>query len=132
MDDLELTLDRDVAFTVGHTYSILVRDVLGQATDIIPVTSGASANKVTLARAPVEGVTIKPRDTAMGTLYAFYDDSTAIVRPWLLTGVSLSGPYVQLQGVNYTELVFAGDSGTLPEKPALPLNPFHCSPGFRT
>jgi len=124
---LVLTLDRDVTFTAGHAYSVLLRDVLGQSVDTITVTAVAgSPNKVQLARAPVPSVTIKPRDTSMGTLYAFYDNTLAIVRPWLLTGVAASGPYVQLQGFNYSDLVYQGDTGTIPAKP--PLNPV--STGF--
>lgn len=126
-----LTLDRDVEFIAGHTYSLLVRDVLGQATDIIPVLVVVGlADHVVLTRDPVAGVTIKGRDTAMGTLYAFYDDTAAIVRPWLLTGVSVSGPYVQLQGVNYTDLAFSGDSGSVPPKPALTPDALAMPPGF--
>lgn len=116
---LVLTLDRDVAFTAGHAHSVLLRDVLGQATDTIPVTAVAgSPNRVQLSRAPV-GITIKPRDESMGTLYAFYDDSAAIVRQWLLTSVSANGPYVQLQGTNYNPAVYTNDTGTVDPTPPL-------------
>lgn len=114
-----LTLDRDVTFgPAGNT--LLVRDVHGQKVDAIPVTAVAgSPNRVTLTRAPIAGVTIKPRDETLGTLFAFYHDSAAIVRPWLLTGVEVAGPYVQLSGVNYTPRVYEGDSVTLPAQPAI-------------
>lgn len=119
--DDTLTLDRDVSFEVGHTYSILVRDVAGQAVDTIPVTAGAEPNEVTLSRAPVDEVTIKGRDSSTGTMYAFFDDAAAIVRPWLLIGVEASGPYVQLQGVNYNPLVYQDDTTALdPMPPLLP------------
>jgi hypothetical protein len=116
---LVLTLDRDVTFTAGHTHSILLRDVLGQTTDSIPVVAvPGSPHKVQLGRAPV-GITIKPRDSSMGTLFAFFDDAAANVRRWLLTGVALSGPYVKLEGANYSALVYQGDSATLPPMPPI-------------
>jgi hypothetical protein len=119
---LTLEIDRDVEFIACHAYSVLLRDIHGQTTDIIPVAElPGFANRLLLSRPPIPGVTIKARDTSMGTLYAFFDNTTALVRPWLLTNVSASGPYVQLQGVNYSDLVFTGDSGTLPPKP--PLDP---------
>ena len=118
-----LTLDRDVAFIAGHTYSIIVRDVEGQATDTIPVTAGAAPNQVILGRAPLPAVTIKPRDSSTGTLYAFFDDTAANIRAWMLTSVSANGPYVQLQGTNYSALVFQDDTGTIPDVPPLPGGP---------
>jgi len=117
-----LTLDRDVLFEAGHTYSILLRDVLGQVTDSVPVIAVAgSPHKVQLSRTPT--VTIKPRDTSTGTLYAFFDDAAAIVRPWLLTGVSVSGPYVELTGANYSADVYTDDTATVPARPVLPGTP---------
>ena len=117
-----LTLDRDVLFEAGHTYSILLRDVLGQATDNVPcIAVAGSPNKVQLSRTPT--VTIKPRDTSTGTLYAFYDDAAAIVRPWLLTGVSASGPYVELTGADYNAAVYTDDTATVPARPLLPGTP---------
>jgi len=80
-----------------------------------------SPNKVQLSRTPT--VTIKPRDTATGTLYAFFDDAAAIVRPWLLTGVSASGPYVELTGANYNAAVYTDDTATVPARPLLPGTP---------
>jgi len=120
VDGGELTLDRDVAFSVGHTYSILLRDLEGQTVDTIPVTEVAGVpNKVQLSRDPVPEVTIKGRDSSTGTLYAFFDDAAANVRPWLLTGVSASGPYVQLQGTNYNPLVYQDDTTELEDPPLL-------------
>ena len=114
-----LTLDKPVTFDAG-TYTLLVRDVAGIAMDAIPVTAVAgSPNKVQLSRAPVAGVAMKARDASMGTLYAFYADGSATVRPWLLTQVEMSGPYVQLGAVNYTDRVYAGDTATLPARPPL-------------
>lgn len=114
-----LTLDKDVAFT-GSSHTLLVRDVEGQHVDSIPVVAVAgSSNKVQLSRAPNPSVTIKGRDEALGTLYAFYDDAAAIVRPWFLTSVEVEGPYVKLTGSNYTPRVYEGDSGTLPDVPPL-------------
>jgi hypothetical protein len=55
-----------------------------------------------------------------GTLFAFFSDSQAVVRQWLVSGVSLNGPYVQLSGVNYTPLVYQGDTVPLPPRPLLP------------
>jgi hypothetical protein len=116
-----LTLDRDVTFTAGHSHSVLVRDLEGQDVDTIPVTAVAgSPNKVQLSRAPVSTVVLKPRDTAMGSLYAFFDDALATVRPWIITSVSVQGPYVQLQGQNYNADVYQGDTGTVPALPILP------------
>jgi hypothetical protein len=123
----DLQLDRDVAFVAGHTYSVLLRDVEGQAVDTIPVTEVAGVpNRVHLTRAPVPAVTIKPRDTSQGTLYAFFDDTAAIVRPWLVRSVSVSGPYVHLEGANYSPLVFQGDEFTLPDWP--PIVPLLAAP----
>jgi hypothetical protein len=117
---LTITLDRDVQFIGGHTYSVVLRDVLGQATDTIPVLAVSGfADRVQLTRAPVAAVTIKERDESMGTLYAFFDDSAAIVRPWMLTSVSASGPYVQLQGTNYSADVYQDDTATIPPLPPL-------------
>lgn len=114
----ELTLDRDVTFGAG-SYSIMLRDARGRTVDRIPCTAvGGVANKVTLARAP--SVEIQGRDTARGTLFAFFPDSAATVRPWLLTSVQLNGPYVQLTGVNYSPKVYAGDSAPLPTPPPIP------------
>jgi len=122
---LVYTLDRDVVFTAGHTHTILLRDVLGQTTDSVPVTAVAgSPNKVQLSRVPV--ISIKPRDTSMGTLFAFFDDAAANVRRWLLTSVALSGPYVKLEGTNYSPLVYQGDSATLPVWP--PIVPLLAAP----
>lgn len=120
-----LTLDRDMTFDVGASYSIMLRDSAGILIDRIPVAAVlagpipndiyAVTNVVYLTRAPA--VRIKGRDASLGTLYAFYRDDVAAVRPWLVVGVSKSGPYVQLSGVNYTEKVYTGDSAPLPPRP---------------
>ena len=110
-----LTLDRDVTFGAG-AHTILLRDVAGIQLDRVPVVAGAAPNKVTLGRTPM--VEIRGRDTARGTLFAFYPDATANVRPWLITGLTFSGPYVSLAGVNYSPKVYTGDSGAVPPAPA--------------
>lgn len=118
VDGLVLTLDHDFLDVGGTAFTIVLRDTKGQLVDTIPCTKVAgSSNKVQLSRAPV--ITIKPRDEALGTLYAFYGDLRAIVRQWLLTAVEASGPYVQISGVNYTELVYNGDTSFLPPVPPL-------------
>jgi len=115
---LVLTLDHEVDFAAGAN-TILLRDLGGVATDAIPITAGATPNKVVLSREP-SGVSIKPRDEALGTLYAVYASGDAKVRHWLLTGVEISGPYVKISGVNYTDTVYAGDSATMEPRPVLP------------
>ena len=119
-----LTLDRDVTLEVGASYSIMLRDTAGILIDRIPVTAVlggpipndilVTTNVVFLQRAAVR---IKGRDASLGTLYAFYRDDVAAVRPWLVVGVSKSGPYIQLSGVNYTAKVYTGDSAPLPPRP---------------
>jgi len=117
VDGAVLTLDRNVTFAAG-SYTVLLRDVQGQTTDAVPcVAVVGSPNKVQLSRAPT--VTIKGRDATLGTLFAFYDTTTAVVRPWLLTGVEASGPYVALTGVNYAPKVYDGDTVTLDPPPPL-------------
>jgi predicted phage tail protein len=114
---LVLTLDRDVAFTAG-THSILLRDVGGVQLDTVPCTVVAgSANRVNLSRAPA--VTIKGRDRSRGTLFAFFNDAAATVRPWLVQSVELAGPYVQLLAVNYSPKVYQGDGAALAPAPTL-------------
>jgi hypothetical protein len=115
---LDLILDRDVTFEAG-TYSIMVRDLQGVALDVIPVTPSSAPNRVTLARAPVTGVTVKGRSTTLGTLYAFFKDDAANVEPWLVTGVEANGPYVNLTGANYTPKVYDGDAATLIAPPPM-------------
>ena len=114
---LTLTLDKDADFTAGGAHTILVRDIRGETVDAIPVTAGAATNQVVLSRAAA--VTLKGRDEALGTLYALYADAHATVRPWLVTGVEASGPYVQLTGTNYTDRVYTGDTATLPGIPPI-------------
>lgn len=116
VDGLVLTLDKEASFALPGGYTLLVRDVNGQAVDFIPVTAVAgTSNKVQLGRAAV--VTLKGRDEALGTLYALYANSNATVRPWLLTAVEASGAYVQLTGSNYTDRVYDGDTAALPPVP---------------
>lgn len=110
----DLTLDRDVTFSAG-THTILLRDVAGVALDRVPVVAGAAPNKVTLTRTPL--VEIRGRDTARGTLFAFYPDDSANVRQWLVTGLQTAGPYVSLTGVNYSAKVYTGDSAPMPPVP---------------
>lgn len=108
---LVLTLDHDVAWDSGANM-IVLRDVNGVLVDNIPITQVAgSVNKVNLTRAP--GFAIKPRDEAMGTLYAVYAGGDARVRQWQLTSVEIQGPYVELQGVNYSADVYAGDTAPM-------------------
>jgi hypothetical protein len=114
VDGAVLTLDRNVTFGAG-AHTILLRDVLGADLDRVPVLAGPGPNKVTLSRNP--GVTIRGRDTARGALFAFYPDDTANVRPWLITGLSSTGPYVTLAGVNYSPKVYQGDSAAMPPAP---------------
>jgi hypothetical protein len=115
---LTLVVDHPLDFSAPGTYSILLRDVAGAAVDVIPcsVVAGVS-NRVQLARAPT--VTIKGRDEALGTLYAFYNDAAVNSRKWLLTSVEASGQQVTLSGFNYTALVYEGDGLTLPARPPL-------------
>lgn len=107
-----LTLDHDVTFATNNT--LLLRDTGGQFLDAIPVTAVAGAtNQVQLTRAPIPSVKIKGRDEAKGTVYAFFNDEQQIVRQWIVSAVELNGPFIQLTGVNYSESVYAGDSGPL-------------------
>jgi len=111
-----LTLDRNVLFLPGETYSILLRDVQGIAIDTVPcIEVPGSPDMVQLERSP--SVQIQGRSTVRGTLFAFFRDSAANVRPWLITATTLNGPYVQLSAVNYSTKVYAGDSAPLPEPP---------------
>jgi hypothetical protein len=114
----QLTLDRNVEGVTGETFTILLRDVEGVNIDRVPCSVALGlTNVVTLERTPA--VAIKPRDNTRGTLFAFYPDSAVNVRPWLVTGIEASGPYVQLSGVNYSTKVYAGDSAALPSRPPL-------------
>lgn len=112
-----LTLDKDVLFESGASYTLTVRDVHGKDVDAIPVVQVAGTpNKVQLTRAP--SVAIKGRDEALGTLYAFFKDGSAIVRPWLLTGIQANGSsFLTLESVNYTARVYEGDEVALPSAP---------------
>jgi hypothetical protein len=114
----QLTLDRNVDGSAGGTFTILLRDVEGVNIDRVPCTVALGlTNVVTLERTPT--VALKPRDNTRGTLFAFYPDAAVNVRPWLVTGIEASGPYVQLSGVNYSPKVYAGDSAPLPSRPPL-------------
>jgi hypothetical protein len=111
-----LTLDRNVLFLPGETYSILLRDVQGIAIDQVPCIDVAGIpDQVQLQRAP--SVQIQGRSTVRGTLFAFFRDSASNVRPWLITATTLNGPYVQISAVNYSTKVYAGDSAPLPGPP---------------
>jgi hypothetical protein len=117
-----LTLDHDLDFTAPGGYTILLRDLGGVLVDPVPCSAVAgSPNKLQLARAPI-GITIKGRDEALGTLYAFYNDASVTVRQWRLTSVEASGAFVQLSGVNYSERVYAGDALALPARPPLDID----------
>jgi len=110
-----LTLDRDVTLEVGSSYLLMLRDLAGLQIDQVPASAGPQANQLQLPRSPA--VRIKGRDSALGTLWALYRTSDAVVRPWLITGVQKSGPYVQLSAVNYSPKVYDGDSAPLPPLP---------------
>lgn len=119
IDGTVLTLDQPID-SFGTNPTILLRDLEGVDVDAIPVTAVAgSPDKVQLARAPIATVVIKARDEALGSLYAFYNDARASVRPWMLTAVQTNGPYVQVSGVNYTDRVYQGDIDALPAPPAI-------------
>ena len=114
-----LVVDRDLDFSGGGTFTILLRDVEGINVDAVPCVAVAGVpNRVQLSRAPL--VTIKARDASMGTLYSFYADAAVTVRKWLLSAVeSTSPPWVQLTGSNYSPTVFQGDTATLPDWPPI-------------
>lgn len=115
----QLVLDRDVDFSAPGVYVIMLRALEGIAIDLIGCTAVAgSPNRVQLARGA--HITIKGRDESMGTLYAFYNNANATLRPWLLTAVEMGTEGVTLSGVNYTERVYEGDAATLPTRPLLP------------
>lgn len=120
VSDTQLVVDRDIDFSAAGTYTILLRDIEGRAVDAIPCAPViGSANRVQLSRAPIAGVRVKGRDESLGTLYALYNDANVTARQWLLTSVEANGPFVQLNGFNYTPRVYEGDALALPARPVL-------------
>jgi hypothetical protein len=114
-----LILDRELVLGAGASFAILLRDLAGARTDLVPCTPTAGfSNRVTLARSP--SVAIKGRDSAMGTLFAFYPVDAANVRPWMVTAIETAGPYVNLTTTNYTPKVYTGDSAPMRSRPPPP------------
>jgi hypothetical protein len=115
-----LTLDRDLVLGEGDNYLILLRDVAGILVDLVPCTPIMSEpmNRVTLARPP--RVKIKGRDSCLGTMFAFYPENAATVRPWMVLALEAAGPYVTITGTNYTPLVYTGDTEPMPTRPPPP------------
>jgi hypothetical protein len=113
---LTLELDLPVDLTAGG-YTILVRAQNGRTVDSIPITAGATAHHVVLARAAA--FELKGRDDSLGTIYAVYRSAAAVVRPWLVTNLEPGADYTRIIGTNWREEVFAGDAATLPSPPTL-------------
>jgi hypothetical protein len=111
---LTLTLDREISLAAGG-FTIMLRSQDGRAVDSMTVTQGATLRHVVLARAAA--FAIKGRDEGMGTIFAIYQSASAVIRPWLVTGIEPGLEYTHVVGVNWRNEVFAGDSGTLPPVP---------------
>jgi hypothetical protein len=116
---LVLTLDRPITVTSG--YSIMLRSTDGRTTDVIGITQTTVGNpyQVTLARAAAFPLQGRGSVDGLGTMYAIYNTASAVILPWLVTGLDPQAPYIQVGAVNYRSDMFAGDTATLPSVPPI-------------
>lgn len=111
-----LTLDQEVNLSEGN-YVLLLRSLDGRATDTIAVTQ-SSAAELRLGR-PARFI-VKGRDAALGSMYALYRADRSIVIPWLVSSIEPEERYINVNAMNWTEAVFAGDAAPLPAPPVVP------------
>jgi len=123
---LEVTLDKDVTFESGETYTVWIRgDKIDgeEAVESFVATIGGAANVITLGAAPTL-ITLVGRDSTtegMGSLYSFAADSSDRAQDYLVMGYELTEDgFTSLSCVKYDDVIYDGDTATLPSPPDPP------------
>lgn len=115
-DGLSLTLDKPMTYTgAASGYTLLLRSQDGRTLDAVPLAATSAGNLAVLSRAAA--FALKGRDDGMGSIYAIYQTQSAVLRPWLVTGLDPDPPYTRMTGANYREDIYAGDTAALPGVP---------------
>ena len=113
---LELTLSRDVAFTLAAAHSIVLMRRDGSLQSIT-ATAGSAPNKVLLQSLPTEALVTVPGEAGIRTIYSFAADSARGAMAWLVQEIDISDPqYVQLRAINYSASYYAADYAAIPVK----------------
>lgn len=107
-EGLILTLSHDVEFITGKSYVIYLQMSDGSV-DLIPVTAGATPNKVVLGRLPNGALKLKPEDYINTTYIVVSDDSKGSL-PYLVAKKDPVGKTSnKITAINYDERYYLND-----------------------